>query len=66
MSVLEVVLLHIVILACGIALFGKCLMYFGESSDSPLMKTLATFLIIVFITLSFVLVVLWDKLSFIH
>jgi hypothetical protein len=30
------------------------------------MKTLATFLIIVFITLSFVLVVLWDKLSFIH
>lgn len=58
MSVLEVVLLHIVILACGIALFGKCLMYFGESSDSPLMKTLATFLIIVFITLSFVLVIL--------
>jgi len=57
MSVLEVVLLHIVILACGIALFGKCLMYFGESSDSPLMKTLATFLIIVFITLSFVLVI---------
>ena len=58
MSVLEVVLLHIVILACGIALLGKCLMYFGESSDSPLMKTLATFLIIVFITLSFGLVIL--------
>ena len=57
MSVLEVVLLHTVILACGIVLFGKCLMYFGESSDSPLMKTLATFLIIVFITLSFVLVI---------
>ena len=49
MSVLEVVLFHIVILACGIILFGKCLMYFGESSDSPLMKTLASALIILFI-----------------
>ena len=58
MSVLDVVLFQIVFLACGIILFGKCLMYFGESSASPLMKTLTTFLIIVFITLSFVLVIL--------
>ncbi len=58
MSILDIILTYSLILLIGIVVFGKCLMYFGESSSSPLMKTLAVFLIVDFAVFSGVLILL--------